>query len=134
MFMRTGLFLLCIALLLGSCFAVNLGQDQPEERGSYPVLEYRAQPVLEKLRIGFSLTVPTLYANREGYYCYRFDGLEAAELRSVLTATVYEGNTPVSNSLTHSPDTYGNGKTGTWGTLCKALVAYSDSAKVYFLS
>ncbi len=81
-----------------------------------------------------TLRNPELYANREGYYCYRFDGLTAAELRSVLTATVYDGNTPISNSLTYSPDTYGNGKTGTLGNLCKALIAYSDSAKAYFLS
>ena len=50
----------------------------------------------------------------------------------VLTAQVYEGDTPVSNSTVFSADTYGNGKTGLLGDLCKALFAYSDSAKAYF--
>ena len=33
----------------------------------------------------------------------------------------------------YSPDTYGNGKTGTLGDLCRALFAYSDSAKAWFM-
>ncbi len=66
-------------------------------------------------------------------YAFTFDGLLAAELRVVLTATVMENGTPVSNDLIYSADTYGIGKTGLLGELCKALFAYSDSAKAYFV-
>mgnify|MGYP003308154046 CR=1 FL=1 len=61
-----------------------------------------------------------------------FDGLLAAELRTVLYATAYMGETPVSNTITYSVDTYGNGRTGALGALCKALMAYSDCAKDFF--
>ncbi len=67
-------------------------------------------------------------------YAYSFNGLLAAELRTVLSAQVYAGNTPVSATLTYSPDTYGNNKVGALGDLCTALIAYSDSAKSYFLA
>ena len=68
-----------------------------------------------------------------GRYAFSFDGLLAAELRAVLSVQVYEGSTPLSCTLQYSADTYGNGKTGTLLTLCKALFAYSDSAKAYFV-
>jgi len=75
---------------------------------------------------------PTPYGGA-GYYSFSFDGLLAAELRTVLCVTVYDGETPLSNSYLYSADTYGNGKTGTLLDLCKALFAYSDSAKAYFV-
>ena len=80
------------------------------------------------------LTDPRPYGNAEGRLAFRFDGLLAAELRSVIVAQVYDGNTAVSNTLTYSADTYGNGKTDKLLTLCKALIAYSDKAKIYFSS
>ena len=67
-----------------------------------------------------------------GYYAFTFDGLLAAELRSVVSVQVYHGETPLSCTLQYSADTYGNNKTGNLLTLCKALFAYSDSAKTYF--
>ena len=73
------------------------------------------------------------YKPEKNQYAFSFDGLLAAELRAVLSAQVYAGNSPVSATLQYSPDTYGNNKTGTLGTLCKALFAYSDSAKIYFV-
>ena len=75
---------------------------------------------------------PQPYYGSQSYYVFDFDGLLAAELRSVLSACVYADGVKVSNTLTYSPDTYGNGKTGDLLTLCRALVAYSDSAKAYF--
>ena len=74
-----------------------------------------------------------LYNAERNYYAFSFDGLLAAELRSVVSAQVYAGNTPVSCTLQYSGDTYGNNKTGSLGELCKALFAYSDSAKTYFV-
>ncbi len=74
----------------------------------------------------------TAYPGGENLYSFAFDGLLAAELRCVVDAAVYEGETQVSQTLRYSPDTYGNNKTGTLGTLCKALVAYSDAALAFF--
>ena len=71
---------------------------------------------------------------KDELYAFTFDGLMAAELRTVVEATVYSGSTPLSHTLRYSPDTYGNHKTGQLLTLCKALFAYSDSAKAYFAS
>ena len=75
---------------------------------------------------------PELYNEEKGYYAFTLDTLLAAELRTVISARIYSGNTPVSATLQYSPDTYGNNKTGTLLDLCKALFAYSDSAKAYF--
>ncbi len=75
---------------------------------------------------------PELYNEQLGYYVFTVDTLLAAELRAVVSAQVYEGDTPVSCTLQYSPDTYGNGKTGTLLDLCKSLFAYSDSAKMFF--
>ncbi len=72
------------------------------------------------------------YIAANNLYSFSFDGLEAAELRIPLTAAVYEGDTQVSNSCVFSIDTYGNGKTGTLLDLCKALMAYSDTALAFF--
>ena len=74
-----------------------------------------------------------LYNADLGLYAFSFDGLLAAELRTVLSAQIYEGDTPVSCTLEYSADTYGNNKTGALKELCKALFAYSDSAKAFFV-
>jgi hypothetical protein len=69
-----------------------------------------------------------------GCYAFTFDGFLVAELRSVVSVQVCCGTTPLSCTLEYSADTYGNNKTGTLLTLCKALFAYSDSAKIYFVN
>ncbi len=73
-----------------------------------------------------------LYDETRGYYAFTLDSLLAAELRSVLSVQIYEGETPVSCTLQYSADTYGNNKKGDLLELCKALFSYSDSAKLYF--
>ncbi|MBR6825215.1 MAG: hypothetical protein IKM59_01575, partial [Oscillospiraceae bacterium] len=75
-----------------------------------------------------------VYNEERGYYAFTLDTLLAAELRTVVSAQIYAGNTPVSHTLQYTADTYGNNKTGALGDLCKALFAYSDSAKAYFKS
>ncbi len=72
------------------------------------------------------------YNAANGQYAFSFDGLLAAELRSVVSVQVCEKDTPMSCTLQYSADTYGNNKTGTLLDLCKALFAYSDSARTYF--
>ncbi len=68
-----------------------------------------------------------------GLYAYSLDSLLAAELRTVLSVQIFRGDTPVSATLQYSADTYGNNKTGELLELCKALFAYSDSAKNFFV-
>ena len=80
-----------------------------------------------------TLADPELYNEKLGYYAFTFDSLLAAELRSVVSVQVYAGDAPVSYTLQYSADTYGNNKTGTLLELCKALFAYSDSARAYFI-
>ena len=75
---------------------------------------------------------PQAYGSVAGRYSFDFDGLLAAELRTVLHAAVYSGSTRLSTTLEYSVDTYGNNKTGTLDTLCRALMAYSDTAKIFF--
>ena len=75
---------------------------------------------------------PTVYQAEKNYYAFDFDGLLAAELRTVVTAAVYAGDAQVSASTCYSADSYGNGRTGTLAALCEAMVAYSDSALAYF--
>ncbi len=81
-----------------------------------------------------TLSDPLPYGNVATRYAFDFDGLLAAELRSVVDVAVFAGETQVSSTLRYSADTYGNNKTGTLLDLCKALFAYSDSAKAYFAS
>ena len=57
----------------------------------------------------------------------------AAELRTVVSVQIFADDTPVSPALQYSADTYGNNKTGVLLDLSKALFAYSDSAKAYFV-
>ncbi len=81
-----------------------------------------------------SVTDLQVYNEEKQLYAFSFSELVASELRSVLSAQIYGENGEVSDILIYSPDTYGNNKTGTLGELCKALFAYSDAAKAYFMN
>ena len=78
------------------------------------------------------LSNPTYYGN-DTRYAFDFDGLLAAELRTAVNVAVFAGEEQVSATLQYSADTYGNNKKGELLTLCKALVAYSDAAKTFFV-
>ena len=73
-----------------------------------------------------------VYSSSANRYCFDFDSLLAAELRSTVSVAVYDGETRVSPTLEYSASSYGNGKQGDLLTLCKALMAYSDMAKAFF--
>ena len=73
-----------------------------------------------------------LYNEKLGYYSFTLDTMLAAELRSVVSVQIYAGDSPLSATLQYSADTYGNNKTGALLDVCKALFAYSDSARSYF--
>ena len=78
------------------------------------------------------LTDPEVYRESTGVYAFTVDTLLAAELRRVVSVQIYAEDTPLSPTLQYSPDTYGNKKTGTLLELCKALMAYSDTALAFF--
>ncbi len=73
-----------------------------------------------------------MYNNNANYYAFAFDKLTAAELRTVMSVAVLNGNTQVSETMEFSVDTYGNNISGSLLTLCKAMLAYSDAAKAQF--
>ncbi len=73
-----------------------------------------------------------VYNAAKNLYAFTFDGLLAAELRSVTDVAIYADGIRLTQTLRYSADTYGNNKTGQLLILCKALFAYSDTAKAYF--
>ena len=83
--------------------------------------------------MNLTLTDPQDYSGNGLLYVFTLDALLASELREVVSVRIYAGETPVSATLQYSADTYGNNKKGDLLELCKALIAYSDSAKAYFL-
>lgn len=119
--------------------SLNLG-SKVELRFVFDTASYEGEPADLNLHISYTdakgspkaviLEKAELYGG--AYYVFTVDTLLAAELRTVLSARIYDGDTPVSVTLQYSPDTYGNNKSGTLLDLCKALFAYSDSAKAYF--
>lgn len=78
------------------------------------------------------VTDPVPYNLAAGLYSFDFDGLNASEMRSVLSAAVYAGETRISQTGRYSIDTYGNNKSGAILDLCRAMVAYGDAASEYF--
>ncbi len=67
------------------------------------------------------------------YYAFTFYGLLASELRTAVEVAVFEGETQLTETLRYSAETYAAKNTaGALAELCKALFAYSDSAKAYF--
>ena len=81
-----------------------------------------------------TLTEPLPYGSDRSLYAFTLDTLLASELREVVSVQIFHGETPVSATLQYSADTYGNNKKGDLLELCKALIAYSDSAKSYFVA
>ena len=79
-----------------------------------------------------TLTNCELFNAARNYYVFDFDGLLSAEMRSVMRAAVYEGDTQLSPTLVYSIDTYGTNTTGALRTLVQAMVAYGDSANAFF--
>jgi hypothetical protein len=79
-----------------------------------------------------TVTEATAYDPARDRYAFSVDALLASELREVVSVQIFAGSSPVSSTFQYSADTYGNNKSGDLLELCKALFAYSDSAKAYF--
>ena len=84
------------------------------------------------MEISYTLTDCMVYNQAKNLYAFDFSELKAAELRCVLSAAAFVGNTQVSPTRVYSVDAYGNGKTGELEATCRALIAYSDAALNYF--
>ncbi len=66
-------------------------------------------------------------------YAVSYDGLRATEMRSIVRATVYEGETRVSKTVEYSIESYGARSTDpSVRQLCLAMLAYGDSANTFF--
>ena len=80
-----------------------------------------------------TLTGAEVYSAANSYYSFTFYGLLASELRTVVDVAVYEGDTQLTQTLRYSAESYASkNTTGALGALCKALFAYSDSARTFF--
>ncbi len=80
-----------------------------------------------------TLTGAEAYSAANSYYSFTFYGLLASELRAVVDVAIFEGDTQLSETLRYSAESYASKNTATaLAPLCKALFAYSDSAKVFF--
>ncbi len=79
------------------------------------------------------LTDAEAYGTSGTRYSFTFYGLLASELRTVVDVAVYEGDIQLCETLRYSAETYAAKNTaGPLAPLCKALFAYSDSAKAFF--
>lgn len=66
------------------------------------------------------------------YYIF-FNGLDAGQMRSLVYVTIYNGDTPVSNTVQYSIESYASGKVATPGLsdIVIAMMHYGDSAYEY---
>ena len=77
---------------------------------------------------------PVNYGGVANWYAFDFDGLLAAELRQMISAAIYAGDTRVSQTLEYSVQSYGCNRTGALLNVCKCMMAYSDIALEFFNS
>ena len=116
--------------------------ENPQSNGTtvtYEVAPTYTVTIPETVTIGADGTEKTVildecenYIAGTNYYVFDLEALLAAELRTVITAAVYEGDTQISTTMQYSVDTYGVPTTGTVRALCQAMLAYGDSAFAYF--
>ncbi len=66
-------------------------------------------------------------------YAVSYDRLRATEMRSVVSAAIYHGETRVSKTVEYSIESYGARSSDVaMQELCLAMLAYGDSANIYF--
>ncbi len=76
-----------------------------------------------------------VFDEEKNWYAFDVSYFGLAEMRTVLTAQVYEsGALPVTCSKEYSIDTYCNGKSGLLGDLCASMIAMSDSVADFFIN
>ena len=66
-------------------------------------------------------------------YAVSYDGLRATEMRSIVSAAIYNGDTRVSKTVEYSIESYGARSSDTaMRDLCLAMLAYGDAANAFF--
>jgi hypothetical protein len=78
------------------------------------------------------LTDLVLLDEAKGLYSVECDILSAKQMRTVLTAAIYEGETQISRSVDYSIETYAAKAQGELVPLCNAMIAYGDAANAFF--
>ncbi len=116
------------ALDLQSSVALNCVIDCDEFNGSLYDLHVLAQYTDSQGKTKLLVGNNRLFRDP---YVIGIETIPISELRTPMEVRVMKGDIPVSNTLVYSISSYGNGKTGTLRTLCKALMAYSDSVVAF---
>ncbi len=62
-------------------------------------------------------------------YSVSYDGLRATEMRTIVSAAIYNGDTRVSKTVEYSIESYAARNPS---NVCLAMLAYGDSAKIFF--
>ena len=66
-------------------------------------------------------------------YAVSYDGLRATEMRTIVSAAIYRNGTRVSKTIEYSIESYGaRSKDPAMQELCRAMLAYGDSANAFF--
>ncbi len=66
-------------------------------------------------------------------YAVSYDGLRATEMRTIVSAAIYNGETRVSKTVEYSIESYGARSTDpAMQDLCRAMLAYGDAANAFF--
>ena len=67
-------------------------------------------------------------------YTVAFDALAAKEMKVPVTATLYKGNDPVSNTVTYSVESWCNSNkdSATLGALANSIIKYGNAAAAFF--
>ncbi len=81
---------------------------------------------------GQSITVERpleVYNPAEKFYAVSYDGLRATEMRSIVSAAIYRNGERVSKTVEYSIESYGGRNPS---DLCRAMLAYGDSANAFF--
>jgi hypothetical protein len=82
--------------------------------------------------VSLKVTDLQVFNAQKNHYAFELDSLNSPELRTVVSAVICEGDTPISVTAQYSVDSYGNNRTGSLLTLCKAMIAYGDAAEEFF--
>ncbi len=80
----------------------------------------------ENITIALPLEV---YNAAEKLYAVSFDGLRATEMRTIVSAAIYLDGERVSKTVEYSIESYGGRNPS---DLCRAMLAYGDSASAFF--
>ena len=81
-------------------------------------------------------TIPAeQFETGDGRYYVYFTGLDAGQMRETVYLTIYEGDTPVSNTASYSIESYAyemqNSEDANLAALIKAMMRYGDAANAY---